>query len=272
MTLIIVIPFVGYNLSASKSTSRQVLSEQTTQHPINPSPIPKAILVPTPSPDPTRSPPQPSKSTYTITLIGDSMVDTMGENLDYLEQNLKSRYPKTQFKLYNYGIGGQNVAQGLARFNQSFSNGTRNYPPLSQLKADIIIVGSFAYNPFSPHNRDQHWLTLSQLINLARQASTQIYLLSEIAPLKTGFGQGPGGINWPENLASQQAANIIEQLENAVALSQSKGIPLINAFAHSQNDGKFGQRIYVSSHDNIHPSEEGHRLMAELIARTIKLP
>ena len=95
------------------------------------------------------------------------MVDTMGENMEYLGESLQTVYPQTKFNLYNYGIGGQNVKQGLDRFNQPFSYQTRNYPPIIGINADIIIVASFAYNPFSPHNRDQHWLTLTELVNQA---------------------------------------------------------------------------------------------------------
>jgi len=76
------------------------------------------------------------------------MIDTMGENLDYMQKSLGAKYPGTTFKLYNYGIGSQNIEQGLARLNSSFSYQTRNYPPLSKISADVLILGSFAYNPF----------------------------------------------------------------------------------------------------------------------------
>ncbi|MEK7561301.1 MAG: SGNH/GDSL hydrolase family protein [Patescibacteria group bacterium] len=203
--------------------------------------------------------------------MGDSMVDTMGENLDYLKESLRARYPETYFNFYNYGIGGQNVAQGLDRFNQSFTYQTRNYPPIGEISADIIIIASFAYNPFSPHNRDQHWLTLTELVTTAKQTGADVYMLAEIAPLSTGFGDGPGGINWPPDLANQQAENIRQQLENAVSLSRSLGVPLINAYAKSTVDSQFGDRVYISAHDGIHPSVEGHLLMADLIAQTIVL-
>lgn len=273
ITLLIVIPFISYNLITS-SKQNQVLSEKAAidQSPlISQSPSTSNLQttnypLPTTSPSPST---KPSKSTYTIAIIGDSMVDTMGQNLDYLRASLAALYPQTNFRLYNYGIGGQNVAQGLERLTKPFSYQTRNYPPIGEIGADIIIVASFAYNPFSPHNRDQHWLTLTQLVAAAKQTGAATYMLSEIAPLSTGFGDGPGGINWPPDLANQQAENIRQQLENAVSLSRSLGIPLINAYGKSTIDGKFGDRIFVSAHDGIHPSVEGHLLMADLIAQTI---
>lgn len=281
LTLAIVIPFISYNLILSPKP-QDVLSEKTaidkqsqslsSNLPTTNSPrFAGKAGYPLPTTSPTPSP-QPTKATYTIAVIGDSMVDTMGERLEYLDEALKSRYPATRFNLYNYGIGGQNVAQGLARFDKPFSYQTRNFPPLASLGADVIIVASFAYNPFPQHNRDQHWLTLSQLVDLAQNSAESVYVLAEIAPLASGFGNGPGGINWPPDLAKNQSTHIVEQLENAVAISHAKGIPLINSFEKSKINGQFGESLYVSSHDGIHPSVEGHYLMAGLIAATIKLP
>lgn len=272
ITLLIVIPFVVYNLMLDKKTN-QVLSEKTVVDQPSPSNLPTTNYpLPTTNPTFTPSPsPKPKKSTYTIAVIGDSMVDTMGEDLSYLRESLAARYSKTSFNLYNYGIGGQNVQQGLDRINQSFTYQTRTYPPITQINADIIIVTSFAYNPFSPHNRDQHWLTLTEFVNQTKQTGTAVYMLAEIAPVRTGFGDGPGGINWPAELAGQQAENIRQQLENAVNLASSLQLPLINAYQKSLIDGKFGDRVYVSAHDGIHPSVEGHLLMAGLIAQTIVL-
>ena len=277
ITLLIVIPSVSYNLISSPKKD-QVLSEKTAIQEASPSPASTisslnsspltAPSIPTPSPT---SLPKPSKSAYTIAIIGDSMVDTMGENMDYLRQSLQVRYPETNFNLYNYGIGGQNVIQGLERLNQSFNYQTRNFLPITQINADIIIVASFAYNPFSPHNRDEHWLTLTALINELAQTNADLYMLAEIAPLEIGFGDGPGGINWPPAKSAQQAENIRQQLENAVSLARSLGIPLINAYEKSIAGGKFGDRIYISAHDGIHPSVEGHYLMADLIATSLKL-
>lgn len=271
-TLLIIIPFLSYNLIASPRN--QVLSEKTQtalSSLVSPTPSPTTgDQQPQTSPTPTPSP-RLSKSTYTIAIIGDSMVDTMGENLQYLQESLKLRYPQTSFNLYNYGIGGQNIEQGLDRFNQPFNYQTRSYPPITLINADIIIVASFAYNPFSPHNRDRHWLALTELASQAKTTGAQVYLLAEIAPLKTGFGAGPGGINWPPDLTSQQAQNITELLENAISLSRSLRINLIDAYTKSTIDGKFGDRVFVSAHDGIHPSVEGHLLMADLIAQSIKL-
>lgn len=268
LTLLIVIPFISYNLIASDQNrvlSEKTAIDQSASTPPSPSSLPAS---PTPTPDPS---PLPTKSSYIIAAIGDSMIDTMGDNLPYLAQTLAQLYPQTNFHLANYGIGSQNVAEGLSRFDKSYTNNTRSYPPLPDLAPDIIIVGSFSYNPFSPHNPDEHWLKLTELVKRAQTITPHVYLLSEIAPLSVGFGQGPGGPNWPPDDSYQQAVKIAEQLENTVSLAKNLNVELINAFEASKKNGRFGQKIYVSGHDGIHPSEEGHYLMAQLIARALKL-
>lgn len=214
----------------------------------------------------------PGKSSYSIAIFGDSMVDTMGENLEYLQVALKRRYPKIIFRYYNYGIGSQNVAEGLARFKIPLSYKTRNFDSIPQLRPDIIIIGSFAYNVFTPHDKVKHWLTLSQLIQEAKNTGSDVYMLAEIAPLKEGFGQGPNGVNWPASTSNEHAAKIVEQLENAIYLSRDHlKTPLIDVYHPSITEGKFGNKRYVDPNDGIHPSVAGQQLTAELIASKIKL-
>ena len=276
LTLLIVIPFITYNLFQLQINN--ILGVKTQQQP-SPQPIisppPASGSSPTATPETSHflSPtPLPilSKSTYTIALYGDSMVDTMGENLEYLDTALKVKYPQTQFKLYNFGIGSQNIEQGLNRFSQSFIYQTRNYPPITQIKADVIVLGSFAYNPFSPHDKNKHYTTLLQLINQAKNTGADLYVLAEIAPLKVGFGKGPGGVNWSEEVAAKHVKNIQEQIGNAISLSKGQNVGLINVYQASQ-DSKYGNAIYVNPNDGIHPSGDGHALTANLIVKTIKL-
>lgn len=232
----------------------------------------KAVVVtPTISSTPTPIPFVVKKASYTIAIFGDSMVDTMGENLEYLQKIFADKYPETKFNLYNYGIGGQNIEQGLGRFESTFVNRERNFPPIPALVPDVLIIGSFAYNPFPFHDRNRHYTLLRELIGKARNVSSNVYLLAEIAPLKTGFGKGKNGVNMTDVAASEQAKHIIEQLDDVINLSKEKNIPLINAYYNSRIDGIFGDPSLVNKDDGIHPSDAGHYFTAELIVATIKL-
>ena len=214
-----------------------------------------------------------AKKLYTIAIIGDSMVDTMGEVLEYLDSALKKKYPNTKFLLYNFGTGAQNVEAGLNRFGSRFDYQSRHYQSIPELKPDILIVASFSYNPFTPHDRDRHWLTLTKLVETALQVTPRVYMLSEIAPLRQDFGKGPQGVNWSNDTNYEHSLRIIQQLENSVGLSKTLGVTLIDAFTPSFNsETREGKRQYVNPSDGIHPSVEGHKFMAEKIAQTIILP
>jgi hypothetical protein len=212
------------------------------------------------------------KDSYLIAIIGDSMVETMGDSLEYLQGHIEKKYPGVNFVYYNYGVGGENVESALGRFDKEFNFGNKHYGSLSTLKPDILIVGSFAYNPFSNHDRKKHYSLLSDLVVRAKEASDNVYILAEIAPLENGFGKGIGGVNWPEELADKHTVSIIEQLENAVVLADTIGVGLINVYSSSRvGGGKYGDVVYVNGHDGIHPSVEGHTFTARLIAKEIDL-
>lgn len=214
---------------------------------------------------------KPSKSSYSIAVYGDSMVDTMGERLEYLEHALKKKYPDVNFTLYNFGKGAENVEMGLSRFGSELHYQDRNYPSLPQIMPDIIIIGSFAYNPFTPHDRDRHWLGLTHLVQEAKNLTSQVYLLAEIAPLRKDFGKGPNGVNWDDQTNFEHSGRIIEQLENAVGLSKTLHIPIIDVYHESLANATEGKREYVNPGDGIHPNIAGHEYMAEKIVETIQL-
>lgn len=231
------------------------------------SPTPTIIVSPIPTPEPTTIPLKPhSKNSYSIAIYGDSMVDTMGERLEYLEHSLKRLYPSVNFTLYNYGVGAQHVETGLGRWYSRLDYQDRHYPSITEVHPDIIVIGSFAYNPFSPYDRDRHWIGLTKLVQQTQTVSPNVYMLAEIAPLRSNFGKGPMGVNYDENTAYTHSGWIVEQLENAVGLAKTLHVSLIDAFNPSK-----GHPEYTNPSDGIHPSVSGHEFTADIIANTIQL-
>lgn len=265
-------------LSPFKESSRQVLGAVVENTPIaspsatsiislSPSPTPTIVPTATPTAAPTIPPPPLlRKNSYSIAVFGDSMVDTMGERLEYLEHSLKRKYPNVNFTLYNFGKGSENVEMGLARLNSRLDYQDRHYPSIVEVKPDIVIVGSFAYNPFSPYDRDRHWIGLTKLVQQVQTVSPNVYMLAEIAPLRSNFGKGPMGVNYDTDTAFTHSGRIVEQLENAVGLSKTLGVPLIDVF-----DASKGHPEYTNPSDGIHPSVSGHEFTADIIANTIQL-
>lgn len=210
------------------------------------------------------------KKTYTIVVVGDSMVDTMQTSFPFLTEALERAYPGIDFKLYNYGIGAENIEAGLRRFDQLYTYKDRNFSSIAKLNPDIIIVGSWAYNPFAPHDPYKHKQILTQLVQKAKKTGAQVYLLKEIAPLGKEFGRGVRGVNWDETQAEQHAQKILSQLYNVDAVATEQQVPVINAYDPSKTPGsQYGQLMNTSESDGIHASPTGHRFMAKTISETI---
>jgi hypothetical protein len=224
-----------------------------------------------PTPQPSTTQPKFTKDSYKIAILGDSMIDTMGETMNPLSRELAVQYPSLKFNLYNYSMGATTVYQRLDGFGSSFDYKTRHFPPLSDLRPDIIVVASFAYNPRYPFVRDEHWLGLAGLIDKALNITENVYVLAEIAPLSYDFGRGAGETaGWSDTQRFNHAKVIVDQLENAIGLGAAKGISVINAYYPTKTAGAFGGKVYTNSSDGIHPSAAGHALMARLIATTIE--
>lgn len=210
------------------------------------------------------------EKTVTIAIFGDSMVDTMATGLPYLQTALSNYYPNIDFVLLNYGVGAQNVEAGLARVNQSHSYNDRHYQPLTNPgAANIVIIGSFSYNPFSDKDINYHWVKLAELVNAVKNSGKKVLLLAENAPAKAEFGSGPNGINWPQDTSWQHGQKISQYLESATKLAPSIGVGLIDCYHPSLLSNGEGSQTYINQTDHIHPSVAGHQFIAQKIAERI---
>ena len=203
----------------------------------------------------------------TIALIGDSMIDTMGTSAPYLQSVLGLYYPNMEFEIFNYGIGGENIMSIMKRLDQPFSYKDRSYPPIVELDADLIIVGSAAYNP--TESIEEYSETLRSVLDQVVALGTPVVFLATIAPLKDQFGVGPGGVNWPTEIATEHATRIQLFMEQAIENANSRGLPVIDVYHQTLHDDGEGVAELVNSHDGIHPSIKGHEVLATEIARYI---
>lgn len=208
----------------------------------------------------------------TIAALGDSMTDLMGPNLPYLKKELLKYYPKADFNLLNYGMGAENIEKGLNRMSREYTYQGRHYPALTSINPDIVIVESFAYNPFDNEENylDKHWSVLSQIVdNLKSQTKARIMILATIAPAKSNFGEGPAGINWPKDLAWQHANRINQYLDNTVRFAQSASLPLIDVYHKTLLSNGEGNPAYINPGDHIHQNVAGNEFISSLIAKKI---
>ena len=214
----------------------------------------------------------PIKTTYTIALLGDSMVDTLGPDLYHLKTLLREAYPAYSFALLNYGQGGTDMDSGLYRLTNFTTYLGKTYPSLLSYRPDILVVESFAYNHWGPEMSDinRHWLTIARIIDTVKANSpdTKIILAATIAPNALTFGDG--ALNWPQDLKWNSAQTTKAYLQNLTNFATSQNFPLADAYHPSLGPDGNGLAKYISSADHLHPSGDGGWLFAQKIIEAIK--
>lgn len=211
---------------------------------------------PTPTPLPHR------KNSYTIAVLGDSMVDTLGPGVPHLQAELKRLYPGVSFTIFNYGVGGENIDSGISRLTNNYTYLGQPIDALLTKHPDIVVVESFGYNPFiDPGGElDRHWLAMAKIADTL--ANTNIVIAATIAPNAEIFGDG--ALNWNSQQKQEKVARINALLENAIKFAKSQHLPLADAYTPS------GASLeYINPGDHIHYSDRGRELFAKKVTESI---
>lgn len=213
------------------------------------------------------------KPHYTIALLGDSMIDTLGGDLGEVQDALRRAYPATTFTLLNYGVGGENIVSGLSRVLGEYTYLGKSYPSLISQAPDIIVIESFGYNPF-PFDTgalEEHWLSLAYITDAikANLPDTKIVIAATIAPNSRTFGDGASGLAFSLTDKWQRTQTIKSYLENATRFAKSERLPLADAYHPSLDSAGDGKELYINSGDHIHYSDKGRQLFARTVVATI---
>lgn len=228
---------------------------------------------PSPTPTPTPTPRPTRKKSFTIALLGDSMIDTLGPDAPALKSRLSSLYPGVTFQVLNFGVGGTNIDYGLERITNSYSYLGEQKPSLASQNPDIVVVESFGYNPYSfdEGSLQRHWLALAKIVDAlkANQPGAKVVIAATIAPDAKTFGDGAAGLSFAAEDKWKRVDVIKKYLDNAVKFAQSQKLPLADAFHTSLGGDGNGKEAYINQGDHIHYSDAGRGLMAQKIAEAI---
>lgn len=237
------------------------------------------MLTPTPTPAPTPIPTstiqtyRTRKSHYTIALIGDSMIDTLGPTIPNLQTKLTALFPATTFTLLNYGVGGTNIDYGIERLINSYIYLGKTIPSLLSQKPDVVVVESFGYNPYSYDSGalEKHWLQLANMVDSLKKGipSVKIIIAATIAPNSKVFGDGAPGLSFSSQDKIERTTVIKQYLDSTVKFALSQQLPLADAY-HATLDGKGdGKLVYINGGDHIHYSDAGRAFFTQKIADAI---
>lgn len=213
------------------------------------------------------------KTHMTIAFLGDSMVDTLGQDLGEVRDGLTRMYPTTTFTLLNYGVGGENIVSGLARVLKGYSYLGKTHPSLISQLPDLIVVESFGYNPFpfEAGALEHHWLSLAYIVDAikANLPGTKIVIAATIAPNSRTFGDGAAGLAFSATEKLQRTQTIKSYLDNATKFAKSQQLPLADAYHPSLDDLGDGRELYVNPGDQIHYSDTGRQFFSKVVVDTI---
>ena len=225
-------------------------------------------IKPQPKVDPPRA--DTKKNSVTIALLGDSMMDTLGPTAPALHTALKKIYPKTNFIIKNFGVGGTGIQYGIKRITEGYTYLGKSYPSLIETNPDIVVIESFGYNPFGDDagTIDAHWLLLAKAVDTvkANLPNAKIVMAATIAPNANRFGDGAAGLSFSVIDKWQRTTTIKKYLENTVRFANGEHLPLADAYHPSLMPDGNGNLTYINGGDHIHYSDKGRALMAAKIA------
>ena len=246
---------------------------------------PPSIAIPTPTPttgqvlgistSPTPPPPKNiggDGKIITIAVLGDSMIDTLQSDLPQLRSALAQYFPNRKFNLLNFGVGGQNIEDGLTRITNDYQYLGNEYQSVVAQNPDIVVVESFAYNNFgnSQAGIDRHWSNLSNITTLIKQKlpNTKIVLATTIAPNSVIFGNGIKDVHFSALEKIEKSSTIRLYLQNLVNFATSQKFPLADAYRPSLFNNE-GLKEFINAGDGLHPSGPGGVFFCDTVADTI---
>lgn len=254
------------------STRLNVLGVTDDMTPIVTEASPVAQLT-TPTPTASVALRKSKKSAMTISIVGDSMVDTLGPEVGGLGNKLLVTYPKTTFTILNHGVGAENIDSGLTRLTNGYTYLGIPRPSVIAQKPDVIIIESFGYNPYSFDEGalTKHWLQLAAMVDVITQQlpETKIMIAATIAPNWNVFGDGAPFVNLSAESKKKKVDTIKSYIDNAVKFAKSQKLPLADAFHPTMDSSGNGKLGYINGGDHIHYSDSGRSYMASIMANAI---
>ena len=208
----------------------------------------------------------------TIAVLGDSMIDTLGPNIFALQKAISRYYPTKKFKVLNYGAAATTIEYGLTRLTNSYQYLGKTIPSLVSQSPDIVVIESFAYNNFgnTQDGFNKHANSISSIINTIHDQlpKAKVLLASTIAPNSLTFANGAPDVQFSALEKIEKATTIKTYLQNFLDYAKNHHIPFADAYHPSliQNEGN---RQFINSKDNIHPSAYGGQFFCDTVAKAL---
>ncbi len=232
------------------------------------------VMADNPTPTPTAEMRRTKKVSPVIAILGDSMVDTLGPDVPNLANNIKNTYPQTRVRILNYGVGATNIDYGIERIMNSYAYLDKQIPSLVSQKPDLVIIESFAYNPFpdgGDNGINRHWLALAKAVDTIKASlpESRIMIAVTIAPNSSVFGDDAAGLSFSSEDKKERTSVIRSYLDSTIKFAQSQKIPYADVYHASVSGNGDGKLEYINAGDHIHYSDAGRELFGRITSETI---
>lgn len=207
-----------------------------------------------------------------IAIVGDSMTEFLG-SAEKLKWTLKEYYPNYDFEIINMGVGSTNIDYAFYRVTNSYEYKGQKFPSIIDLRPDIAIIESFAYNQYDtdPGIVDRYKRKLTDIVHIIEwNAGSKVIIMATLAPDSANYAKGV------LDLTPEARAKIVEEkktyLRVAIEVGKSLGVPVIDAFSASLGDGPpagGGRDDLIEDQTNIHPSSAGVQFLEDFVAREL---
>jgi len=211
----------------------------------------------------------------TVSLLGDSMTDTLGPACLPLREALEEAFPDIAWVFRNHGVSGTRADYGLYRLTRDYPRDGGVVKSVAYDDPDLIIVESFAYNHIIdraeglPHYR----AALDAIVDgIAASTRARVLFVRTIPPDHHAFLDGvPNYFGVPASDRARLAAVVDLYMAEAASWAATRDVLCADAYgaARAAIAGGIPHRLFVDPADNIHPSLFGHRFVARQIVDTL---
>lgn len=182
-----------------------------------------------------------------IAALGDSLTyGWMAERgfTDFLEEMLKAKYPKAEISLLNRGVPGDTSNGGLSRV----------YAQVIEEQPNLTMIQFGLNDALAGILPDNFFAVMKQIADAVRQ-NTESEILLMTSPLPCSSYMIEAAMPYYEKIAE-------------LALKENMPVARVDEYWKKRIEEGLSHRALVQS-DLAHPTEEGHRLMAEAIMETL---
>lgn len=186
----------------------------------------------------------------TIVCFGDSVTGVyyhtggMRAYTDMLGIALKKAYPKADLTMINAGISGHATTNALERIERD----------VLKHKPTLVTV-MFGLNDMVRVPLDQYRANLNKIIDQCQAAGSEVLLCTPNNVITT---------------SGRPTEKLLTYCETICSIGKDRGIPVCDTYAEMEairNRDALAWRLLMS--DEIHPNMDGHKRMAEFLAKSI---